>query len=142
MMSEEMIGFAAVVLVCSIPMAAIYAFYRVRKLKSEERLAAIAKGLNVPFEPELPHSQRSRRSGILLVCGGLGYSLTFALISLLERNALIPAAFGIIPVAIGIGYFIDATLVRRELRPSGLKRAPPTRWHLAVHRLDLSLVGM
>jgi len=119
MMSEEMIGFAAVVLVCSIPIAAIYAFYRVRKLKSEERLAAIAKGLNVPFEPELPHLQRSRRSGILLVCGGLGYSLTFALISLLERSALIPAAFGIIPVAIGIGYFIDATLVRRELRPSG-----------------------
>lgn len=118
-MSEEMIGFAAVVLVCSIPIAAIYAFYRVRKLKSEERLAAIAKGLNVPFEPELAHPQRSRRSGILLVCGGLGYSLTFALISLLERNALIPAAFGIIPVAIGIGYFIDATLVRRELRPSG-----------------------
>ena len=53
------------------------------------------------------------------MCGGLGYSLTFALISLLERSALIPAAFGIIPVAIGIGYFIDATLVRRELRPSG-----------------------
>src|SRR5438309_1153787 len=68
MMSEEMIGFAAVVLVCSIPIAAIYAFYCVRKLKSEERLAAIAKGLNVPFEPELPHLQRSRRSGILLVC--------------------------------------------------------------------------
>lgn len=118
-MSGELIGFTAVLLVCSIPIAAIYAFYRVRKLKNEERLAAIAKGVNVPFEPELPPPQRSRRSGILLVCGGLGYSLTFALISLVERDALVAAAFGIIPVAIGIGYFIDATLVRRELRPSG-----------------------
>src|SRR2546425_1154404 len=119
MMSEEMIGFAAVVLVCSIPMAAIYAFYRVRKLKSEERLAAIAKGLNVPFEPELPHLQRSRRSGILLVCGGLGYSMAFALISLLEHKALIPCAFGINTVAIGLGSYIDGTLACRRLRPRG-----------------------
>src|SRR2546427_13296024 len=104
MMSEEMIGFAAVVLVCSIPIAAIYAFYRVRKLKSEERLAAIAKGLNVPFEPELPHLQRSRRSGILLVCGGGGYSLTFAPVFLREAMPLIRAAFGIHPRGIGLCY--------------------------------------
>src|SRR2546425_12976589 len=114
MMSEEMIGFAAVVLVCSIPMAAIYAFYRVRKLKSEERLAAIAKGLNVPFEPELAHPQRLRRSGILLVCGGLCYSLTFALISPLARNTLCSAGFGNIPRGIVIWYFIACKPVRRD----------------------------
>ncbi len=72
----------------------------------------------MPFEPELPQPARSRRSGILLVCGGLGYSLTFGLLSLAEHDALMAAAFGIIPVAIGIGYFLDATLVRRELHPS------------------------
>ena len=115
----DVTGLAAVILVCSIPLAAIYAYYRVRKLKTEERLAAIAKGVAVPMEPELPHPARSRRAGILLTAGGLGYSLTFALISLVERDALVAAAFGMIPVAIGIGYFIDATLVRRELHPSG-----------------------
>ncbi len=118
-MSGDMIGFAAAVLIFSTPIAAMYAYYRVRKLKTEVKLAAIEKGLPVPFEPELPHPARSRRSGILLVCGGLGYTLTFALVSLVERDALVAAAFGIIPVAIGIGYFIDATLVRRELHPSG-----------------------
>ena len=114
----DLIGLAAVILVCSIPLAAIYAYYRVRKLKTEERLAAIAKGVAVPLEPELPHPARSRRAGILLTAGGLGYSLTFALISLVERDALMAAAFGIIPVALGIGYFIDATLLRRELHSS------------------------
>jgi hypothetical protein len=117
-MSDNLIGFAAVVLTCGIPIAALYAWYRVRRLRSEERLAAIAKGMTVPFDTELPHPARSRRSGILLTSAGLGYSLTFALISLAERDALIAAAFGIIPVAIGIGFFIDATLVRRELQAS------------------------
>ena len=118
-MNGDLIGFTVVVLVCSIPIAAIYAFYRIRKLKSEERLAAIAKGQPIALESELPHPARSRRAGILLVAGGLGYSLTFALISLVERDALVAVAFGIIPVAIGIGSFVDATLVRRELHPSG-----------------------
>ena len=117
-MNDSLIGFTAVLLVCSIPAAALYAFYRIRRLKTEERLAAIARGVAVPFEPELPQPARSRRYAILLICGGLGYSLTFGLLSLAERDALLAAAFGIIPIAIGIGYFIDAALVRRELHPS------------------------
>lgn len=117
-MDGEFIGLAAVVLSLGIPLAAIYAFYRVRKLKTDERLAAIAKGVSVPQEAELPHHARSRRAGILLVAGGLGYSLTFALISRVEPDAMAAAAFGIIPVAIGIGYFIDGTLIRRELHPA------------------------
>lgn len=118
-MNGEFIGLAAVVLSLGIPLAAIYAFYRVRKLKTDERLAAIAKGLPVPQESDLPHHARSRRAGILLVAGGLGYSLTFALISRVEPDAMTVAAFGIIPAAIGIGYFIDATLVRREMHQAG-----------------------
>ncbi len=118
-MSNDLIGFTAVLLTCSIPIAVIYAFYRVRRLRSEERMAAITKGLPVPFEPELPHPAKSRRAGILLVAGGLGYSLTFALISMVERDALVAASLGIIPIFVGIGFFIDATLVRRELHPSG-----------------------
>lgn len=118
-MDGDWVGFAAVVLVCGIPLAAIYAYYRIRKLRTEERLAAIAKGVAIPLQPELPQPARSRRAGILLVAGGLGYSLTFALIARVEPDAWVAAAFGVIPVAVGVGYFIDATLVRRELHPSG-----------------------
>ena len=113
-MGGDMIGLVAVILIFSVPAALCYTYYRVRKLKSEERLAAIAKGVAVPMEPELSQAARSRRAGILLVAGGLGYALTFALIGRVEPDAFIAAAFGIIPATIGIGYFIDATLVRRD----------------------------
>ena len=65
-MPGDVIGFAAVILIFGLPFAAIYAWYRSRKLKTEKRLAAIAKGVAVPMEPELPHPARSRRAGILL----------------------------------------------------------------------------
>jgi cadmium resistance protein CadD (predicted permease) len=68
------------------------------------------------MEPELPHAARSRRAGILLVAAGLGYTATFALIARAEPDAMIAAAFGLIPLTLGIGFFIDAALVRRDLR--------------------------
>ena len=45
-----MIGLAAVVLSLGIPMAAMYTFFRVKKLKTDERMAAIARGVAVPFD--------------------------------------------------------------------------------------------
>jgi hypothetical protein len=56
-----------------IPLGALYTYYRVRQLCSEERLAAIAKGVSVPMEPELTQAARSRRAGILLTCGAVGF---------------------------------------------------------------------
>ena len=118
-MDGTVIGLVAVVLIFSVPGALMYTFYRVRKLRTEERLAAIARGVAVPMEPELSQTARSRRAGILLVAGALGYILTFGLIARIEPDAWVAASFGMIPLAIGIGYFIDARLVRRDLRASG-----------------------
>jgi hypothetical protein len=114
----EPIGFAAVVMALSIPLAAIYAWYRVRKLRTEERLAAIAKGVSVPMADELPPHARSRKAAILLTAGGLGYLITFMLLARYESDAMQAAVFGVIPICVGIGYFIDAALVRREMHPS------------------------
>jgi hypothetical protein len=105
-------------MVLGIPIAAMYTFYRVRKLRTEERLAAIARGVNVPMQPELPEAARSRRAGILLVMAALGYMSTFALIARVEPDAWMAAAFGIIPLAVGIGFFLDSALIRRDLRAS------------------------
>jgi len=113
----EPIGLVAVVLAFSVPLAAIYAWYRVRKLRTEERLAAIAKGVPVPIAEDLPPHARSRHAAILLIAGGLGYAVTFMLLSRFDAEAKQAAFFGIIPISIGIGYFIDAVLVRRELLP-------------------------
>jgi hypothetical protein len=102
-------------MIFGIPMAAMYTFYHVRKLRTEERLAALARGVNVPMQPELSEAARSRRSGTLLVMGALGYMLTFGLIARAESDAWIAAAFGIIPLSVGIGFFVDSMLIRRDL---------------------------
>jgi len=117
-MGGELIGLVAVTLGMAVPIAALYTYYRVRKLRSEERLAAIARGVDIPMTPEPSHAAHSRRSGILLISGALGYIFTFALIAQIQadRDVWTVATFGIIPLAIGIGYLFDFSLVRRESR--------------------------
>jgi hypothetical protein len=115
-MDGNFVGLAAVVMIFGIPMAAMYTFFRVRRLRSEERLAALARGVDVPMQPELSEAARSRRSGILLVAGALGYIATFALIGRVEPDAMIAATFGVIPLAVGIGFFVDHALIRRDAR--------------------------
>jgi len=114
-MDGQLIGLVAVIMVFGIPLGAMYTFYQVRKLRTEERLAAIARGANVPMQPELTEAARSRRSGILLVTGALGYMITFALIARMESDAWFAAAFGIIPLSVGLGFFVDSALIRRDV---------------------------
>ena len=68
---EGLTGFAAVVMFFALPIAglAMYTFYRVRKLRTEERLAAMQRGVSVPMQAELSETAKSRRAGILLVAG-------------------------------------------------------------------------
>ena len=117
-MGGELIGLVAVILGMGIPLGALYTYYRVRKLRSEERLAAIARGVEIPMQAEMSQAARSRRAGILLVSGALGYIATFGLIAGIhaDRDVWTAAAFGIIPLAVGIGYFIDWTMIRRDAR--------------------------
>jgi hypothetical protein len=113
-MDGELVGLAAVVMTLGIPIAGMYTFYRVRKLRSEERLAAIARGVNVPMQPELSEAARSRRAGILLTAASIGYIVTFALIARVEYDAWMAAAFGAVPLAIGLGFFLDSALIHRD----------------------------
>jgi hypothetical protein len=110
------VGLAAVVLSLGIPMAGMYTYYRVKKLRADERMAALARGVTIPFETEVSPQARSRKAGILLVCGALGFMATFGAIAGIEHepDTWAAAAFGLIPLAVGIGYFIDFTLSRRE----------------------------
>jgi hypothetical protein len=119
-MGGDVIGLVAVVLTCGIPVAWMYTYYRVRKLRSEERLAALARGTEIPMEPELSQFARSRRAGILLVSGGVGFILMFAMIArvLGEPETLVGSAIGVLPLAVGLGYFVDAALIRRDLKAS------------------------
>jgi Domain of unknown function (DUF6249) len=119
-MGGDVIGLVAVVLTCGIPVAGMYTYYRVRKLRTEERLAALARGVEIPMEPELSQFARSRRSGILLISAGLGFFLMFATIARFsnEPETMIAASFGILPLLVGLGYFVDATLIQRDAKTS------------------------
>jgi hypothetical protein len=116
----DITGLAAVVMLFSIPIVGIasYTFYRVNKLRTEERLAAIARGVNVPMQAELPPAARSRRAGILLVATAIGFATTFSLIARVEPDAWMAASFSAIPFALGLGFFLDSALVRRDLHAS------------------------
>jgi Domain of unknown function (DUF6249) len=119
-MGGDVIGLVAVVLTCGIPLAFMYTYYRVRKLRSEERLAALARGTEIPIEPELSQFARSRRAGILLVSGGVGMIVMFAMIARLlgEPETMVGSAIGVLPLAVGLGYFVDAALIHRDLKAS------------------------
>jgi len=113
-------GLAAVIMFLGMPTAVLgmYTFYRVRKLRTEERLAAMQRGVTIPLEPDLTEAAHSRRAGILLITGAVGYMLTFTIIARVEPDALIASAFGAIPFTLGLGYLLDSTLIRREGRTS------------------------
>jgi hypothetical protein len=109
-----------------------------RRLKSEERIAMISRGVPLAEiekmlgagnedKPAVKDPLRSlgnaRRTGIVLVSVGVGLSLFFVTLSavLQERDVLTGAAIGIVPLAIGIGFFIDYNLQKHELSRFGLE---------------------
>ena len=99
-MDGTIIGLVAVIMSLGIPLGAMYTYYRVRQLRTEERLAAIAKGVSVPMEPELSQAARSRRAGILLTCGAVGFIVALGFIAQIEHehDTWTAAALGIIPL--------------------------------------------
>jgi len=117
-MGGDIIGLVAVIMSLGVPLGALYTYYRVRKLRSEERLAAIARGVDIPVEPELNQAARSRRAGILLVSGAIGFIFAFGLIAQIQadRDLWTVAALGIIPLAVGVGYFVDWRMIHRDAR--------------------------
>ena len=109
-----------------------------RRIKSEERIAMISRGVPLaeiervlgpgieekpPVKDPLRSLGNARRTGIVLVSVGLGLTLFFITLSYIvqERDVLAGAAVGIIPLAIGIGFFIDYNLQKRELSRFGLE---------------------
>jgi hypothetical protein len=108
-----------------------------RRIKSEERMAMLARGVPLaeiekmlgagdekpPVKDPLRSLSNARRTGIVLVSVGLGLTLFFVALSYIvrERDVLAGAAVGIIPLAVGIGFFIDYNLQKRELSRFGLE---------------------
>jgi hypothetical protein len=108
---------------------------RKRQIESEERLAAIARGVPVPPTMEeialtrnepTPNALRRRGSvrmgGIVLVSSAVGVMLFFALLAMIlgQREVYSGVACGLIPLGIGVGLLIDARIQTKEIEERGL----------------------
>jgi len=128
--SPFIVPVAGCAMIACIVIASTAAASRKREIESQERLAAIAKGIVPPpthEELELtrvpPASSAARRygnirlAGIILVGGALGVILFFCILSSIlgERDVLAGAAAGLVPLGLGIGFLVDARLQKRAL---------------------------
>jgi hypothetical protein len=109
-----------------------------RRNKADQRMAMIARGMPIaeierllgtgeeekrtPKDP-IRSLGNARRSGIVLVSVGVGLILFGLALTVIvqDRDVLTVAAAGLIPLAIGIGFFIDYNLQKRELSRFGLE---------------------
>ena len=115
-----------------------------QRLKADQRMAMLQRGMSAEqiaqiLQPEesdecgqaartkdpLRSLANTRRAGIVLVSIGIGLSIFgFVLSTILQvREVLAVSAAGFIPLAIGIGFFVDYGLQKRELARFGLEVA-------------------
>lgn len=117
------------------------------RIQSEERMTMLQRGMSAeqiatvlkPSDKDdteaaktkdpLRSLSNARRTGIVLVSIGVGIVLFGLLLATIERDreVLAVSACGLIPLAIGIGFFVDYNLQKRELARFGLEVAadPP-----------------
>lgn len=112
---------------------------RRRQIESEERLAAIARGVPVPptmaelaLTQGRPTSDALRRranirlAGTILVAGAVALALFFLILWAVigQREILSGLACALIPAGIGAGLLIDARIQTREMEGTAVK--PPS----------------
>jgi len=112
-----------------------------KRVRADQRMAMLARGMSIediekalgkggeeerPPKDPLRSLSIARRTGIVLVSSGIGIMLFFfGLWAVLgEREILSGAAVGLIPLAIGIGFFVDYNLQKRELSRFGMEIDP------------------
>jgi len=122
--SPFIVPVAAFAMVLGIVIVANISNYHTLRLKSEEHMAAIAKGIPLPPDPDTelvatasrtayvdrPQNARGLRTGgIVLMSVGVGLGLFGFFLAWIvqEHDVLVVAAAGLIPLVIGIGLLAD-----------------------------------
>ena len=115
-----------------------------RRMKAEQRMAMIARGVPADDIVKLLGSSddeareegrvkdpirslaNTRRTGIILSSIGLGLIIFFVVLKIIlgDRGILSGAAAALVPLAIGIGFFVDYAWQKRDLARFGLEVEP------------------
>lgn len=95
--------------------------------RGREVLLGLATNRAVTYRDPLRSLQAARRTAIILCSVGLGAILFFVLLAHIEndRDIYSGAAAALIPLAIGIGFFIDYHLQKRDLKALRAESVPP-----------------
>jgi hypothetical protein len=124
---------AGCAMIASIVIANTIASSRKREIESQERLAAIARGMappptmaeialtqNRPTPDAVRRRANIRLAGIILVAGAVALALFFVILWAVigQREILSGVACALIPLGIGVGLLIDANIQTRELEAS------------------------
>ncbi|HEY8997967.1 MAG TPA: DUF6249 domain-containing protein [Edaphobacter sp.] len=113
-----------------------------KRIRADQRMAMLARGMSVddiekvlgrvreeerPPKDPLRSLSNARRTGIILVSSGIGLIIFFIALTIIvsERDVLAGAAAGLIPLTIGIGFFVDYNLQKRELSRFGMEIDQP-----------------
>ena len=137
--SPFIVPVAGCFMILGIVVASVLAGVRTREMESQERLAAIAKGLPVPPTKEelelnrvLPMGSTKRRiansrlGGLILVGSGIALALMCSIIAMIlgVKEVYCGAAAGLIPLGIGAGLLIDSIIQKRELDAANASQPP------------------
>ena len=115
-----------------------------RRIQADERMAMLQRGMSPEQMAQVLQPDKSdaceqatktkdplrslantRRAAVVLVSAGLGLTAFGWLLSQIvgDHEVLVVAAAGLIPLCIGIGFFVDYNLQKRELARFGLEVA-------------------
>ena len=126
---------ACVVAIVAI-IASVMAGAHKQKLKAEQRMAMVARGMAAEDihkllgaagdgKDPLQSAAGTRKAGIVLISSGVGLLLFFLTLTIVlnDKEVLSGSAIGLIPIAIGVGFLIDYKLQKRDLSRFGLDMA-------------------
>ena len=136
--SPFIVPVAGCFMIATIVVAGNWSSARKRELESQERLAAIARGIvPPPTREELEMTatrpaantssryQNIRLTGIILTGGALGLMVFFFLLAdiMHVREILCGAAASLIPMGLGLAFLVDAWKQKRDMEEAAAARA-------------------
>jgi Flp pilus assembly protein TadB len=134
--SPFVVPVAGCLMILGLGIAGIYSEMDQRRLRSQERMTLLARGMSVDDIERIQRQAANddavdplrtlnniRRTAMILLACGLGivvFGLLLAVILQIRVLLIVPAA-GLIPFAIGIGFFVDYKMQARDLARFGLE---------------------
>jgi hypothetical protein len=134
--SPFVVAVAGCLMILGLGCFGIYSEMDQKRLRSQERLTLLSRGMSIEdierLQRQVQHENvgdpvrtmnNIRRTAMILLATGAGiiaFGLLLATILQLRVLLIVPSA-GIIPIAIGVGFFIDYKLQARDLARFGLE---------------------